>query len=413
MAEIKRKQPEVLAPAGDLERLEAALLYGADAVYLAGKAYGMRSASRNFDEDGLADAVRLAHERGRKVYVTCNTLPHNAEMDRLPAFLQAVQAAGADALIVCDLGLMAMAARYAPDCRLHVSTQFGVMNYQTARTLWEYGASRVVLARELPLEEIAVIREKTPPSLELECFVHGAMCASVSGRCFLSSYLAGRDANHGDCAQPCRWKYRLAPDSLPEHVLTAEEYAQGTYLFNAHDLCMIEQIPALVRAGVSSFKIEGRAKAAYYAAVTANAYKSAVTAYMASPDPDSYRVPAWIRRELDTISHRPYGTGFFFGTPQQNTAFGGYIQHYEVAAVVEGWSEGRLFVSQRNYFQQGDALEVLEPGKPPVSLPAAELLDAGGEPIAAARHPKMALSLYSDRAFLPGSFIRRRVPDEK
>ena len=413
MAEIRRTSPEILAPAGDRERLEAAPFYGADAVYLAGKAYGMRSASRNFDEEGLAAAVRLAHAHGSRVYVTCNTLPRNAEMDRLPAFLQAVQAAGADALIICDLGVMAMARRYAPDCRLHVSTQFGVMNYQTANALWEYGASRVVLARELSLEEIAMIREKTSPELELECFVHGAMCASLSGRCFLSGYLTGRDANHGDCAQPCRWKYRIVPDGMPETVLTAEEYAQGTYLFNANDLCMIEHIPALVRAGITSFKIEGRAKAAYYAAVTTNAYKSAVAGYLAAPDPDSYQPPAWIRRELDTISHRPYGTGFFFGTPQQNTAFGGYVQDYEVAAVVEGWKAGRLYLSQRNFFQRGDTLEVLEPGKPPVSLTAEEMLDADGGAIDAARHPLMVLSVRGEKAFLPGSFVRRRVPDKK
>lgn len=401
------QKPEILSPAGDEERLRAALLYGADAVYLSMTEYGMRSASQNFSEAELCHAVSLAHAAGARVYLTCNILPRNDEIDRLPAYFEAAVAAGVDALIVADLGVIGLAKRHAPSLPLHISTQFGVVNYQTARELYDMGAERVVLARELSLDEIATIRQKTDPRLELECFVHGAMCMSYSGRCLISNYLTGRDANHGDCAQPCRWRYEVIEPTHPDERMTVEETRNGSFLFNANDLCMIEHIPALTAAGVSSFKIEGRAKAAYYAAVTTNAYRAAVDGFAASGFAADYRPADWVVEELNKVSHRPYSTGFYFGTPGQNLAFGGYVRPYQVAAVAESWADGWLSVSQRNRFFCGESLEVLQPGEPPFSLPVTALTDEEGAPIDSAPHPTMHCRFPCDRPVAAGSILRR------
>ncbi len=401
-------KPELLAPAGDRERLNAALQYGADAVYLAGSAFGMRTAPANFSQQELRVAVADAHRRGVKVYVTCNILPRNEEMRQLPAFLEEWQDMGVDALIIADLGVMALAQRYAPRCALHVSTQFGVVNSETATRLYDMGAARAVLARELSMEEIADIRAHTPKGLELEAFVHGAMCMSYSGRCMLSAYLNGRDGNRGDCTQPCRWSYQLIEPHRPDRPFTVAEDAQGTYLFNAHDLNMIEHLPELARAGVSSFKIEGRAKAAYYVAVTTNAYRAALDGWEASGFAPDYQPPAWVVEEPNRVSHRPYGTGFYYGQPCQNTASGGYIRDWEVVAVATDWQNGVQRLEQRNRFFAGDTLSVLAPGEPPRTLVASPLLDGDGQPIEAAPHPTMKLQLPLDEPLVPGSLLRRR-----
>lgn len=398
------KKPELLCPAGDEERLEAALLFGADAVYLAGKRFGMRSAPSNFDDEQLQRAADRCHRLGRNLYVTCNILPRNDEMDVLPAYLERLNDV-ADALIVADLGVMRLAQRYAPRCRLHVSTQLGVVNYETAQMLWEMGASRVVLARELSLDEIAQIRARTDPKLELEAFVHGAMCMSYSGRCLLSSYLTGRDGNHGDCAQPCRWKYELIEPTRPNRPLTVVEEDHGTYLFNANDLCMIEHIPALCEAGITSFKIEGRAKAAYYVAGVTHAYRQAIDACFEG----NGGLPAWIAQEPYKISHRPYGTGFYFGDPSQNTVEGGYIREYQAAAMVIGYEDGCLVVSQRNRFFEGDTLETLVPGEKPTTFTVMGMLDENGEPITAAPHPTMTVKFPFERPLTVGSYLRRKL----
>lgn len=403
------KLPELLSPAGDRERLEAALRFGADAVYLAAPTFGMRSAPENFSEEELEKAVRLAHECGVAVYVTCNILPRNPEIDRLPVYFEMVKAAGVDALIVADMGVMRLAGRLLPDMPLHVSTQFGVVNYETARMLHEMGAKRVVLARELSLEEIADIRAKTDPTLELECFVHGAMCMSYSGRCLLSNYLTGRDANHGDCAQPCRWRYDVVEPGRPGLPLTVEQEEGGTYIFNANDLNMIAHLPKLAAAGVSSLKIEGRAKAAYYAAAVTNAYRTALDGWRDSGFAADYRPAAWIIEELEKVSHRPYGTGFYFGMPEQNLRAGGYIRTHQVAAVAEQWRDGVLTVSQRNRFFAGETLQILEPGKPPFDLSVCELTDEEGQPIESAPHPTMRCRMACPRLVLPGSLLRRET----
>ena len=404
----KLQKPELLCPAGDEERLSAALLFGADAVYLSGKQFGMRSAPANFDSAQLSAAAAACHAQGKRMYVTCNILPRNDEMRVLPAYLEQLNET-ADALIVSDLGVMRLAQRYAPQCELHVSTQLGVVNYETAQMLWDMGASRVVLARELSLLEIADIRAHTSPELELEAFVHGAMCMSYSGRCLLSSYLTGRDGNHGDCAQPCRWRYDVIEPTRPNRPLTVEEDETGTYLFNANDLCMIEHIPALCRAGIASFKIEGRAKAAYYVAGVTNAYRRAIDHHFENGELNDRPLPAWLLKEPYTVSHRPYGTGFYFGEPSQNTVAGGYIREYQAAAVVTGYEDGCLVVSQRNRFCKGDTLETLVPDVEPETFVIDEMQNEIGEPIEATPHPTMVVKIPFPHPLPNGSYLRRKI----
>ena len=408
MAELLQK-PEILAPAGDRERLDAALLYGADAVYLAGTRFGMRRAPANFTEDELRAAATACHAAGVKMYVTCNALPRNEEMSLLPPYLELLDDIGTDAIIAADPGVMALAKRYAPHCDLHVSTQLGVVNYVTAQTLYDMGAKRVVLARELSMDEIAEIRAKTAPELELEAFVHGAMCMAYSGRCMLSTYLTGRDGNHGDCAQPCRWGYYMVEPTRPNEPITVVEEAGETHLLNAYDLCMLEHIPELCRAGVNSFKIEGRAKAAFYVAGITNAYRQALDGYVAAGCPQDYRQPAWLCAEPGKVSHRPYGTGFYFGLPQQNTTTNSYIREYQATAVVTGYENGRLLLSQRNRFFTGDTLEVVMPHEEMFTLTVEALYNEENEPIDCAPHPMMALSIPYDRPLPLGCYLRRRA----
>lgn len=403
------KKPEILSPAGDMECLEAALSFGADAVFLAGKLFGMRSAPKNFDNTQLKLACDKAHALGKKIYVTCNVLPRNRELEYLPDFLSYAQECGVDALIIADLGILEAAKRYAPKVARHISTQAGVTNYATANALYNMGASRVVLAREIPLDEIAEMRAKIPSELEIECFVHGAMCVSFSGRCLISSYMTGRDANHGDCAQPCRWKYHLFEENREGQYFPVEETSDGTYLYNSRDLCMIEHIPELVRAGISSFKIEGRAKSAYYTAVTTNAYRHAVDDYFENLS-DDYRLKPWIKEELEKISHREYNTGFYFnGEPGQVTGNGGYIRHYDAVAVCEkSVDETTSLISQRNKFLVGDTLDVLPPSGVPFNIKCISLQNEDGEFVDSAPHPTQKLKMKSDKAVPAGSVIRKK-----
>ena len=401
-------KPEILSPAGDFECLQAALDFGADAVFLAGKMFGMRSSSKNFDRDDLKKACDLAHSMGKKIHVTCNILPKNSELEALPSFLEFAQDIGVDALIVADAGVLEMAKRYAPKVAIHISTQAGVTNYATANALYNLGASRVVMAREVPLSDIAEIRAKTPKELEIECFVHGAMCVSFSGRCLISSYLTGRDANHGDCAQPCRWKYHLYEEKREGQFFPVEEFDGGTYLYNSRDMCMIEHIPELVAAGVSSFKIEGRAKSSYYTAVTTNAYRHAVDDFYA--EGENFKLKPWIKEELEKISHREYSTGFYFGyEPGQTTDNGGYIRHYDAAAFCEeSIDDTTSVISQRNKFCVGDTLDILPPGGVPYNVKCISLTNEDGEQVESAPHPKQILTMKSDLPVPAGSVLRRK-----
>lgn len=393
---------ELLAPAGDRERLEMALCYGADAVYLAGREFGMRAASANFDDAELRKAVALAHGMGRRVYVACNTLPREDELERLPAYLELLQDAGADAVIVADIGVMAAVRKYAPQLKLHVSTQFGVTNSAAATALHGMGADTVVLARELPLEEIRKIRENTPAELRLECFVHGAMCVSFSGRCLLSNYMTGRDANRGQCAQPCRWKYHLMEEKRPGEYYEISEDG-GTYIMNSRDMRMIEHLGALAESGVTSFKIEGRMKSAYYAAVITNAYRHALDAAAAGE-----AVPeVWVK-ETEMVSHRPYTTGFYFSEPGQHYAEASYFAQADVMAVVERCdAEGNAVLTQRNKFMRGDTLELLTPDGLPVKFKAEHLYDAEGTEIEDTRHAMMEIHMSLPR-FAPRLSIIRK-----
>lgn len=400
-------KPELLSPAGDRERLEMALHYGADAVYLAGKAYGLRAAAGNFDPEGMAEAIRLSHASGAKVYVAVNTLPHEGQLAGLPEHLARCAAAGADGLILADLGVLALAKRYAPAVPVHISTQFGVVNSESARMLHALGAQRVVLARELHLDEIAAIRANCPPELELEAFVHGAMCVSFSGRCLLSNYLTGRDGNGGVCAQPCRWKYHLVEEKRPGQYFQLDEDAEGAYILNSRDLCMIEHLSALRDAGVDSFKIEGRMKSAYYAAAVTNAYRHALDDMLAGKPFD----PDW-RKECDKLSHRPYSSGFYFGQPGEHYPEGSYFYDAEIVAVVESCDPcGEAVLTERNRFSVGDRVELLNRTDKPVPFTIADLRDGEGQPLETARHPMMPLRMKLPAPAERLSILRRIKKD--
>ena len=393
---------ELLSPVGDRERLRMAVLYGADAVYLAGRQFGMRSTAVSFSDEDLRWAVAYAHERGVKVYVTCNTLPREEELLALPAYLEFLQDAGADALIIADLGVLQLAKRHAPRLAKHVSTQLGVINSATACALYDLGADTVVLARETPLEDIRKIRANTPRELRLEAFVHGAMCVSFSGRCLLSNYFTGRDANRGQCAQPCRWKYHLVEETRPGEYFEITEDG-GTYILNSRDMRMIEHLPELLDAGVSSLKIEGRMKSAYYAAVVTNAYRHALDAAIKGESLD----PLWVR-ETEMVSHRPYTTGFYFGEPGQHYAEASYFSDASVAAVVESCdADGAAVLTQRNKIACGDRLELLLPEGAPLGFSAGELWDEDGSPIPDTRRAMMRFQMKLPAVAPAGAVVRK------
>jgi len=381
-------KPELLSPAGDREKLEMALHYGADAVYLAGKQFGLRAFAGNFDETELRDAISLSHDYGAKAYVTVNILPHESQMSPLPQYLEQLNESGADALIIADLGVMALAKQYAPRLPLHVSTQFGVVNSETAKMLSDFGASRIVVARELHLDEIAEIRAKIPPELEIEAFVHGAMCVSFSGRCLLSNYMTGRDGNGGVCAQPCRWKYHLMEETRPGQYFEITEDKSGTHIMNSRDMCMIEHLAELTAAGVSSFKIEGRMKSAYYAGMSTYAYRHALDDALAGKPFD----PIWLE-ECNKISHRQYSTGFYFGEPGQYYPDNMYFSDADVVAVVEESTGTEARLTERNRFSVGDILELVNRNEKPYRFVVTDLRDGEDTPIETANHPMMPLRM--------------------
>lgn len=399
-------QPEVLSPAGDFERLIAAVTFGADAVYLAGKEFGMRASQTNFDNENMARAVEYAHSNGVKVYVTCNTLPRNDEIDVLPEYLRFLYSIGVDALIASDIGVLSLIREHIPQMEIHISTQAGIVNYQTAKAFYEMGAKRVVLARELSIDEIAEIRAKTPSDMDIEVFVHGAMCMSFSGRCLISNYLTGRDANRGECAQPCRWGYHLVEEKRPNQFYPIFEDDKGTYILNAKDMCMLEHIDKLIKAGVTSLKIEGRAKSSYYVSVVTNAYKIAVNDY--TNNPNDFMLQDWLIDEVQKVSHRQYSTGFYFDTPTQYYENGGYTRDYDVVAVVDECRDGYLYCTQKNKFYLNDKTEILEPLCKPFDLVIEELYDEKGQLLESACHPLMKLKIRCDREVKIGSIIRKQ-----
>lgn len=400
---------ELLSPSGDMERLKLALKFGADAIYVGGEQFGMRTNPSNFKADELKTAVELVHSAGKKLYLTCNILPRNDEIDVLPEYLRYVAEIGVDALIIADMGVLSLAKKYAPDVDIHMSTQVGIVNYQAANALYELGAKRIVTARELSLDEIKTIRDKTNSNLEIEVFVHGAMCMSFSGRCILSDYMVGRDANRGDCAQPCRWKYHLVEETRPGQYFPINQDENGTYIFNSRDLCMIEHISDLDRAGIDSFKIEGRAKSEYYTAIVTYAYRNAIDEYIAAGRPENFKPSQWILDEMEKMSHREYTTGFNFGPIKNGQVLdsGGYIRHWDVCALFKSYKNGRLTVSQRNRFYQGDELEVVEPNKKPYKIIVKELYNENdGEFVEVANKATDTYSFSCDIPVSPDAIFR-------
>ena len=399
------KKIELLSPAGDMERLKMSVLYGADSVYLAGTAFGMRAFAGNFSPEELPEAVRFAHSHGVKVHVTVNTMPRNDEVAGLPAYLEQLQDAGVDALILADLGAFMLAGKYAPKCARHISTQQSIANYECAAAWFDLGAQRVVLARELSLPEIRTIREKAPKELEIETFGHGAMCVSYSGRCLLSNYMTGRDSNRGACAQPCRYQYALMEEKRPGEYFPVFEDEKGTYILNSRDMCMIDHLQDLQDAGVDCIKIEGRAKSAYYAAIVTGAYRHCIDDVAAGRSPD----PVW-RDEVEHVSHRIYSTGFYYGEPGQYTLNSRYIRQWQVCAIVESCDEnGVALCSLRNKFSDGDVLEVVGPDRTPFAITVQGMTDAEHQPISEPRTPQMRFYIPLGCQVPPYSILRHSV----
>ncbi|MDO4865263.1 MAG: U32 family peptidase [Clostridia bacterium] len=402
-------RPELLAPAGDLERLDTALRFGADAVYVGGPRLQLRSGGVGFSMDDLAEAARRAHRIGRKLYVTVNAFPTNDELDALGDYAQALLGAGADAAIVADLGAISVMRRAAPALDIHVSTQANCLNYAAARAYWDMGATRVVLGREMTLEQIAQLRAKTPAALELEAFVHGAMCMAWSGRCMISAFLTGRSANRGACTQSCRWRYHLVEEKRPGEFFPIEEDERGTTLLSSFDLNCIDFLDQIIDAGVTSLKIEGRMKSPFYVAAVTNAYRRRVDGILnGKPAPEEIDA---LRRELDTVSHRAYASGFYFGEMKRHAPEDGvYLQDCAFVGVVrQRLDGGRVRVEVRNPIREGDTLEVLSPHSLGLSFPAARMTDAEGRPIAAASVPLSLFDVDAPEAVEPGDLLRLRL----
>ena len=396
---------ELLSPAGDMEKLKMAVLYGADAVYLAGTDFGMRAFAGNFTPEELPQAVKFAHDHGVKAHVTVNIMPRNDEIKDLPAYLERLDDAGVDALILADLGAFTLAGKYAPHCQRHISTQQSIANYECAQAWFDLGATRVVLARECNLEEIREIRRKVDPKLEIEAFGHGAMCVSYSGRCLLSNYMTGRDSNRGECAQPCRYQYALMEEKRPGEYFPVFEDEKGTYILNSRDMCTIDHLKDLVDAGIDCLKIEGRAKSAYYAAIVTGAYRHCLDDVYAGREID----PVW-RDEVEHISHRVYSTGFYYGHPGQYVENSRYIREWQIVAKVESCDEnGVALCSLNNKFRVGDELEVVGPDTRPFPMTAQNMVDAEGNSIYEARTPQMKFTLQLPQQVPAHSLIRRSV----
>ena len=396
---------ELLSPAGDMEKLKMAVLYGADAVYLAGTDFGMRAFAGNFTPEELPKAVKFAHDHGVKAHVTVNIMPRNDEVKHLPAYLEQLDDAGVDALIVADMGAFTLAGKYAPHCERHISTQQSIANYECANAWYDLGAKRVVLARELSLPEIIGIRQNTPKDLEIETFGHGAMCVSYSGRCLLSNYMTDRDSNRGACAQPCRYQYALMEEKRPGEYFPVFEDEKGTYILNSRDMCTIDHLKDLVDAGIDCLKIEGRAKSAYYAAIVTGAYRHCLDDVYAGRPID----PVW-RDEVEHVSHRIYSTGFYYGHPGQYVENSRYIREWQIVAKVESCDEnGKALCSLNNKFQLGDELEVVGPDTRPFSITAAGMEDLEGNAIEEARTPQMQFTMQLPKPVPAHSLIRRSV----
>ena len=397
----KNRKPELLIPASNLEVLKTAVIFGADAVYIGGEAFGLRAKAKNFSKEDMQEGIRFAHENGVKVYVTANILAHNRDLEGARAYFGELREIDPDALIISDPGMFSIARQVWPEAEIHISTQANNTNYMTYRFWWEQGAKRVVSARELSLEEIREIRENIPEEMEIESFVHGAMCISYSGRCLLSNYFTGRDANQGECTHPCRWKYAVMEESRPGEYLPVYENERGIFIFNSRDLCMIEHIPELMEAGIDSFKIEGRMKTALYVATVARTYRKAIDDYLRSEEEYRNNLP-WYRDEIAKCTYRQFTTGFYFGKPSEqaqiydnNTYVSEYIYLGIVGAVRE---DGLARIEQRNKFCTGDEIEIMKPDGRNIPVKVERILDEEGNEVESAPHPRQVLFLQLSAA---------------
>jgi len=405
------KKPELLAPGGSLEKLKTAILYGADAVYIGGEAFSLRVAAENFSLDDMKEGLEFAHKRGKKVYLTANILPHNSDIEEFYEFVEEIRPLGFDAVLIADLGMFDIMRELAPEIPIHISTQANNVNYRSAATWHKMGAKRVVLAREMSFAEMREIREKTPETLELEAFVHGAMCISYSGRCLLSNYMTQRDANQGACAHPCRWNYSLVEETRPGEYMNIFENERGSFIFNSKDLCLIEHIPQLIESGISSFKLEGRVKTSYYVATIVKAYREEIDRYLENPD--KYVFDKSQFDELCKVSHRPYTTGFAFAKPdgsQQVYTDSSYIRDYDLIGIVTDYDPTTKIatVTQRNRFFKGDEIEILQPGKPFYTQRVESMENEKGEQIEVAPHAAMTVKIPVEVPVVKDAMLRKK-----
>ena len=409
------RRTELLVPAGSLEVFRVAVLYGADAVYIGGEAFGLRAKAKNFSFEYMKEAVKFAHERGVRVYVTANILAHNDDLDKVESYFKELGEVGVDALIISDPGVFMIAKRVLPNMELHVSTQANNTNYGTYRFWHDLGAKRVVAARELSLKELKRIRAEIPDEMEIEAFVHGAMCISYSGRCLLSNFLTGRDANQGACTHPCRWKYSLMEDTRPGEYFPVEETERGTFIFNSKDLCMIEHIPELVEAGIDSFKIEGRMKTALYVATVARTYRKALDDYAKGREVYEANLP-WYREEIAKCTYREYTTGFFFGKPGADAQIydsNTYVKNYTYLGLIgEDVRDGLYPFEQRNKFSVGDVIEIMKPNGENMEVTVRRLVDEDGNDVESAPHPRQKLWIDVDAPLAPWDILRRKETEE-
>ncbi|RKD27908.1 putative protease [Caminicella sporogenes DSM 14501] len=406
---------ELLAPAGDLEKLKYAIIYGADAVYIGGQTFGLRTSAKNFSFEEMNEGIKFAHDRGKKVYVTLNIIPHNDDLRQLPEYLKKLSTMDIDAVILSDPGVLMYVREHAPNLEIHLSTQANNTNFMSANFWYKQGVKRIILARELSLKEISEIRKNTPEDLELEAFIHGAMCISYSGRCLLSSYMANRDSNRGECAHPCRWKYYLVEEKRPGEYIPVFEDEKGTYFFNSKDLCMVNYIPELIKAGLSSLKIEGRMKSIYYVANTVRVYRKAIDDYYKLGE--NYKIdPEWIE-ELGKVSHRKFTTGFYFGRPNEEAqlyASSSYIRDYDFLGIVLDYDEstGYATIEQRNRMFKGDFIEIIGPDYKLIKQKINVMLDDKGHEIDVAPHAQQKIKILMDKPVDKYFILRRKRKDD-
>lgn len=405
------KKPELLIPASSLEVLKTAVIFGADAVYIGGEAFGLRAKAKNFAPDEMREGIAFAHEHGVRVHVTANILAHNYDLEGAKAYFRELAQFRPDAIIVADPGMVMLAKENCPDIDIHISTQANNTNYMTFRFWYEQGIRRVVCARELSLAEIRQIRENIPEDMEIESFIHGAMCISYSGRCLLSNYFTGRDANHGACTHPCRWKYAVVEETRPGEYMPVYENERGTYIFNSKDLCMIEHIPEMLDAGIDSFKIEGRMKTALYVATVARTYRKAIDAAMVSGEAYEKILP-WCREEISKCTYRQFTTGFYFGKPDENTQIydnNTYINEYIYLGIV-GEAEGNTVqIEQRNKFSAGEIIEIMKPDGSNVETKVLSIRNEAGEEMESAPHPQQKLKVLLDAPADRYDLLRRKA----